>query len=501
MRRPVALAVLGALPFALTLLTMPFGRDQGIYAYTGARLLAGDVPYRDIFAFKPPSTAMVHALALALFGHSMTAIRALDVGWTLATVAVLAWLAGRLWDSRVAATVAGLAFAAIYCHFNYWTTGQTDGWATLPAALALALAVHGDRRGAVPSGLLLAGMLALKYTFVGAVALVLAVWAARDRGAALRAGIALAAGIAAAGLGLWAWGGLGAFLETQVAITLPYTGLDPRYTAPGGSGAAAIAKNVRSIGTPWLWAGAIGVAVGGWDAWHGRRGRALVWLGAAAAAVLSLVVQKKFFQYHFLPTLAPLAVAVGGVAALADRAAARWRSIPDFAALGLLAVLTTSPFAPRWTLLWSFVEGDSGIPAYWRSKSFVTPDTSLAENLAMAAWIREHTAADDRVFLWSYEPIVYFLADRRLVSRFLYHYPLVVPWAPPAYKDELMAAIAATPPKVVGVCDKDASPDVLGHPYTSWETFQAFPALRDWVAAHCDEAPRTKRWHVFTCDR
>lgn len=494
-------AVLGAAPFAVTLLTMPFGRDQGIYAYTGARILAGDVPYRDIFSFKPPSTAILHAVALLVFGHSMTSIRALDLLWTLATAGTLAWIGARWWDSRLAGALSGVVFAAIYCHFNYWTTGQTDGWATLPVALALAFVP--DRRLAPISGALLGVALVFKYTFVGFVPLVLAAWWWHDRKSAGYAALGLAGALAGSVLLLGLWGGLPAFLRTQVEVTLPYTGLDPRVAAPSGSGADAVWKNVRSIGDHWLALGAVGMAVAVADVARGRSRAERAWhLGWWAAAILSLVVQKKFFQYHFLPTLAPLAIAVGGVGAGLQRVADRWKWEVHPALAGVvLAALLASPFPRRFEYIEGQLQGKRSFEAYWRSRNFKTPDTYLSDNLDMAAWIRKNSGPDDRVFLWSYEPIVYFLADRRLVSRFLYHYPLVVPWAPPAYRDELMAAIEEDPPALFGVCDQDASPSVLGRPETSWHTFRAFTALSAWVDEHCAPAERVGRWHTFRCGR
>ena len=66
-------------------LFFPFGRDQGNYAYPAWAWLDGQMPYRDVYVFKPPATVWVHALAQLLFGHSMVAVRILDLGWTVAT--------------------------------------------------------------------------------------------------------------------------------------------------------------------------------------------------------------------------------------------------------------------------------------------------------------------------------------------------------------------------------------------------------------------------------
>src|SRR2546423_1501689 len=61
------------------ILTFSFGRDQGIYAMVGDGIVHGKMPYRDLWDFKPPGIFLVYALAQVLFGHSMLAIRILEV--------------------------------------------------------------------------------------------------------------------------------------------------------------------------------------------------------------------------------------------------------------------------------------------------------------------------------------------------------------------------------------------------------------------------------------
>lgn len=46
---------------ALQILAFSFGRDQGIYALVGEGLLHGQLPYRDLWDFKPPGIFFVYA--------------------------------------------------------------------------------------------------------------------------------------------------------------------------------------------------------------------------------------------------------------------------------------------------------------------------------------------------------------------------------------------------------------------------------------------------------
>ena len=55
-------------------LVQPMGADQGLYAYVGDRILAGELPYRHAWDQKPPAihytyAALLHALGGALAGQ------------------------------------------------------------------------------------------------------------------------------------------------------------------------------------------------------------------------------------------------------------------------------------------------------------------------------------------------------------------------------------------------------------------------------------------------
>ena len=47
----------------------PAGADQGLYAYVGQRILAGEMPYRDAWDQKPPAIHYTYAVMYALFPH------------------------------------------------------------------------------------------------------------------------------------------------------------------------------------------------------------------------------------------------------------------------------------------------------------------------------------------------------------------------------------------------------------------------------------------------
>src|SRR3954470_12528282 len=73
----------------LQILTYGYGRDQGIYAMVGRALLAGKMPYRDAWDFKPPGIFVIYAFTRAVFGSGQWGIRVLECAGLVAMVAAM----------------------------------------------------------------------------------------------------------------------------------------------------------------------------------------------------------------------------------------------------------------------------------------------------------------------------------------------------------------------------------------------------------------------------
>ena len=82
---------------ALTMLPLPFGGDQALYAMFGWRVMGGAVLYRDVWDVKQPGIVWFHGVASALFGHNEVAGHLVEAVWWAGggLLAVRAWR-GRL---------------------------------------------------------------------------------------------------------------------------------------------------------------------------------------------------------------------------------------------------------------------------------------------------------------------------------------------------------------------------------------------------------------------
>lgn len=539
---PLAL-MLACLPFALSSLMLPFGRDQGIYAHTADQFLEGHALYRDVYTFKPFMTVFVHVASQLLFGQCMTAIRLFDVLWTLATVAAIYLFvrsaftresqesqdaAGESSDvlgSRLVAVAAGVFYAFAYHRYDFWMSAQTDGWANLPVAAALWLAIVRSKRVWAPritAGIAMGAAFWFKYTFAAFLPLAMLLPFARGWRRGLTEAAFVAAGFAGAvlaGVGwLWWAGSLDAFLAIQRSVVFDYSGMGrPEGTLAhlrlfweqlhvpagivwaAGLGAVWAAVEALLLGRRWLKERTAEVTTRTVEVKAGvAQVVVLAWLAGGFA---STYTQGKFFQYHYLGLIPPLAIFAAqtfGRLIRQFKGARRQATLGAAVLGGLVVVLATTPlYRARAHLLFDVATGVGTLDEHWRSGFYANPDFSLRDDLALADWLRENTEPSETVFLWGYEPMVYFLAGREPVSRFPYVLPIVVPWIDEKHDEELLAALQAAPPAHFVIARGDATPWVNGRPEDSLGMFQTVDSIRDHVTSHYRPKGRLARFLIF----
>ena len=503
--------VLAVAVIALPSLYYPFGRDQGIHAYIAK--LAGDgyVVYRDVFNVKPPLTTVVHGLAQALFGETMRAIRLMDLLIVAATALMLQSLVARYLKSLWLGGVAAVAFATGHYSNSYWSTAQTDGWTCLFVAAAMLLYSRSlDARSAQVRMLILcaAGVMIgfafwLKYTIVVTLLVFPAVHLAERLhwrriladGAAVSAGFlaCVLLGIAT----LTAIGALPAFLDIQDFMR--------SYVAHGRAWREfALAPLLMLVRAPF----ATALAMLGFYAVYrtlSRPGRhrpeavaLLVWTAAAWGAAL---LQGKVFVYHLLPLNLPLAIAAAvGVHALtgvlARLGGRRTAALAAATACALIVWLSNIPSHYR-ALGTALGGNEQALRAYWDGGRFSHSDFDTRDNLALVDYLKQRTLPCDSLYVWGYEPAVYFLSGRRMVSRFLYNFPMFTAYYRQSYRDEFMAALAADTPAVFVVEHEDRTPHVSVHDHDSAEIMAQFGALKSFLGERYRLRDRVARFDVY----
>lgn len=414
----------------LRLAEVPLERDEGEYAYAGQLILQGVPPYSLAYNMKFPGAYYAYALVMAAFGQSAWAVHAGLALINSATI-VLVFLLARRWLGATAAVAAAAAFAVLA--IDRWTMG-IFAHAThfvLPPALAGFLLLS-DREAApararcVCAGVCF-GVAVLMKQHAAVYVVAAAAWVAwrifqqpqvprrriAERLAALGVGalapfVVMVAALQSAGVldRFWFW-------------TFQYAA---EYVAQLSLAEAWIALrlSLASI-TQATWAIWLLAAVGAVALWRGRWPAETRVFGAllAVSSAVALCPGFYFRQHYFILLLPVLALAVGAACASIERAAARaWRP----AAAASVALLTAAAAVS----VYAAAEGDYlfRMPPTAVSRS-VYPGNPFVEAPEISRYLKEHSAAGDRVAVLGSEPQIYFYADRRSATGYIYTYGLM----------------------------------------------------------------------------
>ncbi|HEY4119841.1 MAG TPA: glycosyltransferase family 39 protein [Byssovorax sp.] len=515
--RVVQVACAAVMAFlALQILTFSYGRDQGIYAMVARTVVRGGMPYRDAWDFKPPGIYVVYAIARVLFGGGQVSIRLVEVACLALSAFAMTRIARELWGSTRAGWIAGAVAFAAHAELDFWHTAQPESFGGFATIFAIALVARdlgggGARAGVerrdlvrwVGAGALCGFAGLLKPPLAGAAPVLAAAiaWRALHRtteaGARRRAAltplVAVGAGAVATVSLVAVWfsakGALGDLVEALFVFA-------PHYTRLSWEGASIPAMFYAGF-TDWL-VGYSSVASAGVllfvvfgrsdGAWPRGAGALLAIIGVQ---LLGVVLQGKFFPYHYGATW-PVTALLAGVGY--DRLLARLERFGPAGAAAFFALVAI--VAPMRTAVHD-LEGTFRERCAARVRLFVTgprdqeeidelasvADVNAVANRAVASWLATHTPADRPILVWGFEPVIYDLAGRAPATRYLYDVPQRVAWAKDASRAELMRELAHAPPSAIVVEHRDVFPAVTGDSADSAESLAGFDALRELVAA------------------
>lgn len=492
---------------ALQILLFGFGRDQGIYATVGRGVLEGLMPYRDLWDFKPPGIFLVYAVAELLFGASMASVRVLEVAGLLIIVIAFQRMAGELFGQQRIGLVGGALAALIHAQLEFWHTGQPETFGGVLTVLALMVTVRlrgltlqepararARARGWVVVGALFGVAFLLKPPLGGGAVVCAAYLAGAEREASRswkRAGLVVLVMGAASLIPILACAAWFAGRHAWDALRWTLFEFTPGYTALGWKG-APLGMFLYGAQESLIGFSAV-VPVGIVAAFvlrplHSseRQGLFLL-LGVVALHIAGIAMQAKFFQYHYAATLPLLAFIAGlGLYKLWRRALA-WRAVGvtafALAVAGLVAVrvaLRHNPgtFWERSALRMRFLLTRTPSREALDATLYHVVDYDLGADRKVARIVATLAPPEASVFVWGFEPVIYWLSNRRPASRFIYDVPQRVSWNRERPRVELLGDLARDPPAVFVVQHGDVFRHVTGNAYDSHQALGTFPALQ-----------------------
>ena len=483
----------------------PFSTDQGMLSWVGDVIRRGGTPYQDTWETRGPLPYFFYALIAAATGPNEWALRIVDLLFVALAAFSIRHLTRTL-EQPLAAQVAVVIYLLWYAGLNHHNAAQSDGWnaAFLAGAVALLLG-GGPRPSAIATaaagmafglcmlskptyGIMLTipllqgigiarrhGSVALvKYWSAGAVGLIVAIaaclgWYAQ-RGALdeiARVDVGLALNQRADGVRIAHYPALSAGWLNRAHYMLQYLSAGP-FTA------------------------AIPFALVGIGSLSRRRPDAALVLGTwLACALVTVMLQGEFFPYHWHPVFPPLAL-VTGLGVHASYIFWKERSAPALARLfpaTLLVLVIAASIEPamhlyRWV---SVVAGVSAREDYERIE-FGPYGKRTGVFSQVTRHVREHSDENDPILVWGNPAGIYYLANRKPVSRFGYPAALLGKEDDFSrrYRVEFLAAMRSGAPRRIvslddAVCARAGSIEarkLIGKAEGLMECLTAFPALR-----------------------
>lgn len=494
----------------LQILLFGYGRDQGIYALVGEGLLDGAMPYRDVWDFKPPGIFFVFAFAEALFGKAMTSVRIVECAGLVGAVLAFRQIGRELFGSATAGLLGGALAALLHAELEFWHTSQPESFGGMLTLWAIALTVGpAVRRDSalrvrvlswVSMGALFGAAFLCKPPLGGgAIACGLYVAIAEVR-ASRRVGLALASVLLAALGSLLPIAACALFFRVKgawPALSWTLFEFTPGYTKLGWTGTAhglflySLTETLRGFSYLLPTALTLGLAL---PEEHPReRGGVLLVFGLFALHGVGIALQAKFFQYHFAATL-PVVSIIGGLGLYKSF---RWFSRVPVAGVAVwmagIAALVWSRDALRHNP-GTFWERTADRMAYFflrdrtreelDERLYYVADYDMDVDRRAARSIAARTAPADPIFVWGFEPAIYWFAGRKPSSRYVYDVPQRATWQREGARAELMTDLARHPPRVIAVQHNDVFHFVTGDDLDSHAALATFPALSDLIDGH-----------------
>ncbi|HEY1263623.1 MAG TPA: glycosyltransferase family 39 protein [Terriglobales bacterium] len=409
---------------------VPLERDEGEYAYAGQLLLHGIPPYQLAYNMKLPGTYAAYAVVLALFGQTAGGIHLGLILVNAATALLLYWLAARMFGP-----LAGLVSLASYLLLStsesvLGLAAHATHFVVLFAVAGLLLLLHAIETRRVwifvAAGLLLGMAFLMKqpgifFTLFGGLWLLLSL--VRGTAAALphkwRHLLAYSVGAIAplaltclalflAGVfhNFWFWT-VSYGREYATAVTL-------------SDGLHELWNVLPAVVGPSLWVWLIaaeGASAAAWNATARRHAHFV--LGFLLFSTLAVFPGLNFRQHYFILMLPAVSLLVGIAASSAMEAlGARKSALRPVLLVLVFAAFVISLFVQRAVLF-------TGNPQALSRQIY--RENPFTEAPVIADYLKTHSSPDARIAVLGSEPEIYFYANRKSATGYIYTYSLMEP--------------------------------------------------------------------------
>jgi 4-amino-4-deoxy-L-arabinose transferase-like glycosyltransferase len=505
----------------------PFGRDQGIFATIASGLLEGKIPYRDLWDHKPPAIYFVYALAFKLLGSEMRSIPLFDGFYTILSLLLLFKLAKDLFG-RKSAYLAIFLFTILSSgifFLGWWGRGQPEVFILLPLLGMIHFLKPVELKEKPSFSLVLAGILGgIAFSFKSTIFPLLFLFSflllfeggMGSKG--IRKGIIkillFFLGVIIALLPFVIFFSINRVLNDAIYSNVTFN-LTTHINHPFNLAFLHKLKgNFKNIGgeIPLLWLTVLILALYGlFRIAKDEKEKRLLLIVWSIGTLLSICIGWWLFYYHFIILIPPLTlIASYGFFQLLDRISSQGSRMHQ-----ITKRLLYFFFIPLFSLeflyaYFNYYGNTEIIPAligvekvsrediYSRFKvqEFPIEDFSFCDDYRLSRYLKSHTQKGEKIFIWGWESLVYFLSEREPASRFIFIYPLIQSEYDTRNNLQkiLLVELKNERPHYFVVTKKDQNPiDRIG----SEKRLSSFPEIEELLKRNYLKEKETERFTIY----
>lgn len=476
-------------------LTYPFGRDQAFYAYAAKLLLGGKMSYLYVFDLKPPGSHLYFAFNQILLGESMFNARIFDIIWQALTAFIVFLISVKLTKNKILSVISSFLYLFLYYRQDYWHTLQADGMLNLPVALCVLMLISSNELHSyikiILAGALFAFALIFKYTIISFLPLVLICFllAANEPKSIRLKNIAVfvfGAVLVCAGIAIWysSKGALDDMLDIQFGQTSQYTKIAYE-TETGGYITDQIVKLfIYSVYAPLIWfslASAVVLFIR-----KKLNYSALLITAWVIASLFSLIVQWKFYYYHFLVIIPSISAGAVLFVQVINNYVKLGRKkmvfVPFLIILAGFVAYGGRVYIDNYKTLFDYLSGKQTLEQVYVKNGYTSDSVFMyGKTLNAINYVNQNTEPGDKIFIWGYDPLVYYVTGRNCVSRFLYHVPLLWKAENKHFRREFMDEVNKTNPKQIIIASNDPLYYISGYNEDSRQLLERFPEFKSFI--------------------
>jgi hypothetical protein len=152
----------------------------------------------------------------------------------------------------------------------------------------------------------------------------------------------------------------------------------------------------------------------------------------------------------------------------------------------LLAGYTAFAFKPYLTgygNLYDWASGNKSLKDVYEVNG-ITEDSvfMISKTLRAVDAVRLYSDPVDEIYVWGFDPLVYYLSGRKSSSRFIYNFPLLWKAENAKFRSEFIGDLTKRNPRLILVAKDDPLVFISGYNEDSKELLKRFPEFYEFIA-------------------